>query len=387
VAAAQGKKTASTTAQARAHFKTGEALYGLGYYKEAAAEFDEAYKLAALPELLYYAALSYRRLGEFSKAKSMLDQFIDSQPADKSQLKEAKRGRKEIETILAAQASGGEAELLVQEQKEATEEQRNTLQGITARAVPLIVVSEPANARLILNAGTLPDELTPYVAWLPAAKYVIEIAAEGYEPSFHEVRLDPKAPQPLFVKLVRKKTTLTVRVSPRAGRVYIDEKLVGSGELVGPIQVEAGEHKLRVERRFYGAWEESLSLQPDQRISVDTSLGRESFRRALGFGTMGVGTASLGLGVGAGLLALKRAEDLETFLAEERQFNAEAVALVEKGERAEKLQIASLAAGGALFVTGGVIILLNRGSAKSGAEKSAWRVTPGLGSASASVSF
>lgn len=351
----QTPKPPSVSEQARSHFKAGRALYSLGYYKEAVAELTRAYELVPLPELLFNVALSYRRLGEIDKALAALDQFIDKNPADASQLKEAKRQRKELESV-----SGDRDAFLASEDEAAREEQRETLKGITAKAVPLIIVSEPAGARIVLNGGNLPDETSPFVGSLPAAKYVVEVTLDGYEPSLHEVRLDPKTPQPLFVTLTRKKTSLVVRVTPRAGTVSLDGERLGRGDVVGPLEVEAGSHRLLVERRFYGPWEETIELRPDARIDLTAVLGKDRFRKFLGGAFLAGGGGSVGLGLLAGLVAQTRAQQLEDFLAEEQVFNAEAQDLERRGIRAERIQIGMFALGGALALTGASVWVVRK---------------------------
>lgn len=62
---------------ARQHFRLGTAHYENGQFAEAAAEFEEAYRLSRLPRLLYNAYLAYRDLQDLENAARTLRQFLE----------------------------------------------------------------------------------------------------------------------------------------------------------------------------------------------------------------------------------------------------------------------------------------------------------------------
>src|SRR3954470_6417413 len=92
--------------QAREHFDKGSRLYDIGQYKDAAREYEEAYKLKADPSLLFNMGQAYR-LGGF---------YEDALRSYRSFLRRATKvvHRAEVEEHIAA------LQRLVEEQKRAS---------------------------------------------------------------------------------------------------------------------------------------------------------------------------------------------------------------------------------------------------------------------------
>ncbi|RMH44053.1 MAG: tetratricopeptide repeat protein [Deltaproteobacteria bacterium] len=56
------------TARARAHFERGEALFALGRFREALAEYEAAFEAKPLPQFLFNVAQCHRNLGNLDDA-------------------------------------------------------------------------------------------------------------------------------------------------------------------------------------------------------------------------------------------------------------------------------------------------------------------------------
>lgn len=67
-------------AQARSHFRVGEALYSEGRFVEAAREFERAYVLSNRPTLLYNAYVAYRDASDLEHAIVVLDEYLRRAP-------------------------------------------------------------------------------------------------------------------------------------------------------------------------------------------------------------------------------------------------------------------------------------------------------------------
>lgn len=94
VAAAQSAPkpgTKAAVAEAKKHYKQGEAFLKLAdenpnradrqkIYDDAIAEFEEAYRLSPLPEVIYYIAQVYREKGDEERALERYQKFVDQKP-------------------------------------------------------------------------------------------------------------------------------------------------------------------------------------------------------------------------------------------------------------------------------------------------------------------
>src|SRR5256885_14312751 len=65
---AAGAARANETRGAKDHYEKGTALYDLGQYREAAKEYEEAFKLKPVPALLFNIAQAYRLAGDETAA-------------------------------------------------------------------------------------------------------------------------------------------------------------------------------------------------------------------------------------------------------------------------------------------------------------------------------
>ena len=74
---------------AKVHFQAADAYFQRGRYQQAIPEFEEAYRLSQLPEILYDISKCYEALGDLPQARDYLKRFIDTgkaEPADKDKL-------------------------------------------------------------------------------------------------------------------------------------------------------------------------------------------------------------------------------------------------------------------------------------------------------------
>ena len=85
---AMGSAHADSTAEARAHYHHGLALFNEGRFAEARAEFEAGYDLQPLPLFLFNAAQAARRAGERARALELYKRFVAADP-ESSQRAEA----------------------------------------------------------------------------------------------------------------------------------------------------------------------------------------------------------------------------------------------------------------------------------------------------------
>jgi tetratricopeptide (TPR) repeat protein len=75
-----GLARADDAALAKEHFEKGSRLYDIGQYKEAAAEYAEAYKLKPDPSLLFNMGQAYRLGGFYEEALRSYRSFLRRMP-------------------------------------------------------------------------------------------------------------------------------------------------------------------------------------------------------------------------------------------------------------------------------------------------------------------
>lgn len=79
-ASAQATAAAQDDDAARSHFRLGQAHYENGSFAQAAAEFEEAYRLSRRPQLLYNVFVAHRDAGQLQQATEALRAYLELVP-------------------------------------------------------------------------------------------------------------------------------------------------------------------------------------------------------------------------------------------------------------------------------------------------------------------
>jgi tetratricopeptide (TPR) repeat protein len=96
--AAEGVDAASA---AQSHTARATAEFNLGRYAEAAKEFENAYRLVPVPDLLFNLGQSYRLGGKLDKALTAYKSFLRTAPTDSPQRAQVERHVVELDERLA----------------------------------------------------------------------------------------------------------------------------------------------------------------------------------------------------------------------------------------------------------------------------------------------
>jgi tetratricopeptide (TPR) repeat protein len=80
VAAVAAHAQPEERARALAHFETGQGLYKLGKFSEAAAEFEAGYGLVPKPQFLLNIGQCYRALRDFVRARELFQRYLAEAP-------------------------------------------------------------------------------------------------------------------------------------------------------------------------------------------------------------------------------------------------------------------------------------------------------------------
>jgi tetratricopeptide (TPR) repeat protein len=91
--------------RARTHFRLGEVHYEAGEYRDAAREFEEAYRLSHRPELLHNLYVAYRDAGDLEHAADALRRYLAAVPNGEDTAT-VRRRLAALEEAIAARAGG-----------------------------------------------------------------------------------------------------------------------------------------------------------------------------------------------------------------------------------------------------------------------------------------
>ena len=115
-------------AQARQIFEVGQSLYRAGRFREAAAEFEQAYALSDRPPLLFNIYVAARDAGDTEHAASALERYLAAMPADlPDRVALQARLASMRETIARDQAAAQQHQQQVEEQQRVIAERERIL--------------------------------------------------------------------------------------------------------------------------------------------------------------------------------------------------------------------------------------------------------------------
>lgn len=207
-------------AEARVHFERGLELYDEGHSVEALSEFEEAYRLAPNPRLLFNMGLVYAELGRSVEAADALARFLD-----------------EVTDVDAA----------------TREEARAALRTQRARIGHLALTLDAPGARVFVDdveRGTAP--LDPID--VSAGEHVIAVQAPGYESLRHRFRVAGGATYTVSLSLVpsgSRGATLRVECRVPGVDVRVDGVSLGLTPLEATVPIAAGSHRVEGVRDGY----------------------------------------------------------------------------------------------------------------------------------------
>jgi iron complex outermembrane receptor protein len=98
----------SARAQAKAHFTVGAAHYAAARYNEAIVEYQAAYDLLPLPDMLFNLAQCYKMKGNAMRAIEYYSRFLATAPSGRAS-EEAKRSVAALQPLAAAEEQAARA--------------------------------------------------------------------------------------------------------------------------------------------------------------------------------------------------------------------------------------------------------------------------------------
>ncbi len=289
-------QSAAELTQAKTFYNVGAAAYAKGRYGEAAAAFEDAYRIAPRPQILYSLALAEKKLFYSDGKKQAV--LAKSVAHFEQYLKDAPTGNRREE------ATNSVAELtpLLQNPSGPTPPP-GPAGGPTAPPVDVsraeIIVNVAADAAQVsLDNGPLTDAPLIVRSATPG-RHHLRIVAEGYNDVNQDVLCEGGKKTALEVPLTEKPGLLVVE-SNRSADVYVDGRLEGSVPRSGPIAVLPGAHVVALSSNGSPLFSTEVKVERGKSVKVQARLAMTT-QRTVSFLTLGTGGAAV---VVAGLFGL-----------------------------------------------------------------------------------
>jgi hypothetical protein len=223
---------------ARRHFELGQKAFNEdGDFGVAIEEYRKAYRLKPHPAGLFNIAQAHEKLQQYTAAVAWFERYLKDHGADP-------RTRTFVEKRLRWL--------------------RNLPARIQVDCVP------QATALLIDPDGIVEQAETPKLFTVKAGRYTLQVVRPGYVPQERRIVVDLGQTYYHQFTLHAQQELVRVRPDPTAARVFLDDKLVGTGFFADRVAV--GQHRLLVEYGQYEPYTSEFELKPGHRLEVDVAL-------------------------------------------------------------------------------------------------------------------
>ncbi len=350
-----GDVRADDVAQAKTHFQIGARAYEERKFRVAIDAFEESYRLAPRPAILFSIAQAYKRQYYEGRADRDLTQAVAYY---RRYLTDDPKGKR------AGDAGAALADLEPVVTKLGLEEKPAAPlveEPGKVRPARILIAPSVKNATARVDGGPaveLPNriEVTP-------GKHTVIVEAEGYVPEQREVDLETGESFPLDVRLVERPGLLAIDVEDGV-RIYVDGRVTATTPLARPLEVTPGPHAISLARRGRDPISVAVDLRAGQTQPLQAELATSAQRVTSYVFFAAAGLVTVGGGVLTGLAFVEqgRAQDIDEKAGQGTITEAERIehedALVMR-DRYRAGAIAGLAGGAALGVTGALLYVLD----------------------------
>ena len=264
---------------AKTFFQVGAQAYDAGRFEAAAEAFDEAYRLAPLPAILFSMAQAERKQFYVGRARQYLDRaighfrtYVEAKTATRRA--EAADALAELEAV--ASRLSPRAEPAAPEPPRATK----------AR---LMVTTQAASARIAIDEQPPLD--APFIGELSPGRHRVRVTAEGFFPEERAVELAPGPPAALDLPLKERAGQLSIE-APSGTEIHVDGKLVGEAPLAAPVELPSGPHAVTLTRRGLQSWSGEVTLLRGKAAGVAPAM-ESTGQRTISYAVLGAGAAAL----------------------------------------------------------------------------------------------
>ncbi|MFN0250199.1 MAG: hypothetical protein ACKV2T_25165 [Kofleriaceae bacterium] len=279
---------------AESYFRAGAKAYAAQNFLAAAQNFDEAYKVAPMPEIAFSAAQAYRRLYRVDAKPEYVKRSVDLYKAYLSVVK--KGGR-----------VGDAADNLQEMEKELDRVKVITTSApVVAKTrigVSVTLADQRAETGALQEIGDATGEVTrglvatidgnpvePFaLVDVEPREHVIAVSADGYLPVEKKTVAVDGASQIVEIELQPKPAAVTVKTESGA-RILVDGRPQSGRQL----QLAAGKHLLAIVHRGREPVAREITVSRGEALTVDAPLEKTAKRRAVPWVLGGAGLLAAG---------------------------------------------------------------------------------------------
>lgn len=306
VAHAQSKEDLE---KAKALFNAGAQAYSLGQYLPAIQAFEEAYKLAPKPAILFSLAQAQRKQWVVDKDPIKLEsavkgfrQYLVDVPSG-GRRADAVQALGELEPSLEAmKAKGMPAPSAAPPQKQA----------------PRVMVTSPTPGAQVSLDGASTSE-APFIGEVKPGKHTVVVSAKGHEDEKREIQVLEGGLVAVDLTLKEKPALLEVR-APAGAEITIDGRIVGVAPLTTPVASTHGRHFVAVMKNGSLAWTKEVDLQRGETQKLEPQL-TTSAQRTASYVVLGFAAGAIVTGGVFTVMAIGKQNDAQAVLDEKAAGN------------------------------------------------------------------
>jgi hypothetical protein len=286
--------------QAKMYFNAGAQAYASGRYGTAVSAFQEAYRIAPRPALLFSIAQAERKDYTLSKQPATLHKAIDHYRQYLDQVPSGGRRSDAVDALAELEPLAGRVDA----------SGPAPAASPTLRSETKIMVSSQTPKATASLDGKPPSEV-PIMEEVAPGKHKVRVSADGYYDEEREVSVLPGATAPQEISLREKPALVTIE-GPDGAEVAIDGRTVGTTPFVRPLEASSGRHLFAFLRNGRKPVTREVTLERNSRMTIPVHF-ETSGQRIAAFGLLaggGVAVLTGGAFVAVALVEQGRAEDV-----------------------------------------------------------------------------
>ena len=339
--------------KAKMYFNAGAQAYTAGQFAPAIAAFEEAYRLAPRPPILFSLAQAQRKQYFVDHKPYLLEKAVEN---FRKYVEQVPQGGRRADAVQAL----SELEPVLEQMKAA---KVNMAEEKPAKLPARVMVTSPTpGATVAIDAGK-PGE-APLVAEVPAGKHTIVVSAKGFAPETRAVQVVDGAVEVLDLPLAELPALLMVH-APAGADIVVDGRPLGVAPLSAPLQVGHGHHFVAVLENGTRAYTTEIDAVRGQTVTMDAQLSTSS-QRIAAYVVLGAGVAGLVTGGVFTGLSLKNESNAKSILDARGAGNIDAGQLADYDsarnarDRDRTVALTAFGVGGALVVTSVLLMTFDR---------------------------
>jgi tetratricopeptide (TPR) repeat protein len=344
--------------QAKTFFNAGAQAYAAGQYTAAMQAFEEAYKRAPRPQILFSLAQAQRKQYYVTKqsdvARSAIAHYREylAQVPSGGRRADAADAIAELEPQLGHEGAGAETTGQVRAEVERTR---------------IMVTSETPGA--VVSLDDAPPVATPLVAEVKPGNHRVRVAADGYYEDERVVVALKDTLIPTDIPL-REKPAIVSFDGGAGAEVSIDGRLAGVAPLPRPIELSPGTHAIVFTKNGMRAVTLTPKLVHGQQVTLTVRLERTS-QRVASYALLGGGAVITLAGAVFAGVALIEQQNAKQILDDKSRGNIDGAALsdynssIDARDKWRGASIAGLTIGAAVIATGALLYVFDRPNAST----------------------